>query len=619
MKTSITLKNTSVDFQNESIDFSCFGIYLVSGDNGVGKTSIIKQLIYGKNEIKFNTKIQEEKYRSAKHQIITYIEQDPLPDKSTVENYLFRNNKYIDLELLEELIHSLKISDADMNTKVEKLSGGELIKLNIISGLIKKTPYIFIDEPTNNLDNESVCAFIEIIKKMSVNHTFIIISHDPRCTFENANIVRIEKNKINFFINKNNKNKNIALPNNIKIPKVKLVMSHFKDSSIISSTILLSCLILINFFVSNAFISGWYNNEDLPNTKDIIATYIVDGVYGSLNQTYASGANLNIIESDYYKHITYNDIKNLADREEIEKIIISDEKYINQMSESYESEQLLDKLHIASIPYSVINEFNGIVNYDIDVRYLTAGRLPYDNKNEVALSGKVLKTFFNFNDNDIANATGKSIVINTNKYTIVGITHYDICIISFNNNSVYGFFTYNNSNYDNKISNIMNYLTSLDATNINNPRNIIIYTKKGYEKTVLDYLIKEFPANNYYSHEYAVTFSKQYNSQLSKIMITINLIFSIIIAIAFFLLFNKQMKLYRIKMKNIDNYYILNNLTNKMYLVAHLLQFAITVIGIFVITYLCSDYFSIVIKYQLLFVVFITIPILVNYLRKEVK
>ena len=57
-----TVKNEQINLSNIVLDISKKGIYLLQGENGAGKSSLVKQIIYGKNDITFNSEEQEEKY-----------------------------------------------------------------------------------------------------------------------------------------------------------------------------------------------------------------------------------------------------------------------------------------------------------------------------------------------------------------------------------------------------------------------------------------------------------------------------------------------------------------------------------------------------------------------------
>lgn len=90
----------------------------------------------------------------------------------------------------------------------DSLSGGEKVKLKISNALSENKEFIIADEPTSNLDSNS----IEILEEMFKKHTgsFIIVSHDRNFLDALCNtIIEIEDGKINIY--KGNYTKYLAL------------------------------------------------------------------------------------------------------------------------------------------------------------------------------------------------------------------------------------------------------------------------------------------------------------------------------------------------------------------------------------------------------------------------
>ncbi len=80
----------------------------------------------------------------------------------------------------------------------DSLSGGEKVKLKISNALSENKELIIADEPTSNLDSNS----IETLEKMFKNHTgsFILVSHDRNFLDALCNtIVEIEDGRINIY------------------------------------------------------------------------------------------------------------------------------------------------------------------------------------------------------------------------------------------------------------------------------------------------------------------------------------------------------------------------------------------------------------------------------------
>lgn len=86
------------------------------------------------------------------------------------------------------MIDSFGLKYLQMNKSILKLSGGELVKLNIIAALGKDNDFVFLDEPTNNLDNDSVDCLVKILSSY-MSTKIVVVSHDPRLKIINHAIV----------------------------------------------------------------------------------------------------------------------------------------------------------------------------------------------------------------------------------------------------------------------------------------------------------------------------------------------------------------------------------------------------------------------------------------------
>lgn len=157
-----SLKNV---FENVSFHIDTDWKLGLIGRNGKGKTTFLK-LLLGKYEYKGT--------------IAKKVEFDYFPfevkekEKMTIEivNEIAPNVE--DWEIIKEL--SLLNTDAEvLYRSFDTLSGGEQIKILLVSLFLKGNNFLLIDEPTNHLDCETRKNLVEYLKKKK---GFIVVSHD---------------------------------------------------------------------------------------------------------------------------------------------------------------------------------------------------------------------------------------------------------------------------------------------------------------------------------------------------------------------------------------------------------------------------------------------------------
>ncbi len=70
--------------------------------------------------------------------------------------------------------------DSGVGERGVLLSGGERQRLSIARALLRRPQLLVLDEPTNNLDRESVAALLGILDGLRRHATLLVVSHDPR-------------------------------------------------------------------------------------------------------------------------------------------------------------------------------------------------------------------------------------------------------------------------------------------------------------------------------------------------------------------------------------------------------------------------------------------------------
>lgn len=164
----------------------------IIGEEGNGKSTLLKGVLglckYA--EISGNISLRGNK--------IGYLEQtmNETELKKTVYDYLFKDNldyydKINDLYHYLDLMH---LSDEIFIQVIKTLSGGEKVKIGILKLLLNSYDILFLDEPSNDLDIDT----LEWLEKF-INYTekpIVYISHDETLLANTANkILHLEQIK----------------------------------------------------------------------------------------------------------------------------------------------------------------------------------------------------------------------------------------------------------------------------------------------------------------------------------------------------------------------------------------------------------------------------------------
>lgn len=158
----------------------------IIGEEGNGKSTLLK-ILMGEALSDFTIKgeIQSD------HQSLAYIPQK-LPEelkKKTLHDYFFLDSADLDYSILYRLAEELHF-DSDRfasDQEIGSLSGGEALKIQLIHELAKPFEILFLDEPSNDLDLETVDWLKNQIQK--IRQTVIFISHDEEFLSQTADTI----------------------------------------------------------------------------------------------------------------------------------------------------------------------------------------------------------------------------------------------------------------------------------------------------------------------------------------------------------------------------------------------------------------------------------------------
>lgn len=173
---------SKIIFKNVSIKLDSYSKYALIGDNGTGKSTLIKMILENEN-IKTHNKLK----------IGYYSQQNEILDinKSIIEN--IKENNIYDETLTRIVLARLLFKRDDIYKKVSYLSEGEKTKVKLAKLLLGDYNFLIFDEITNYLDINS----LEVLEQLLIEYDrpLILISHDRKFINSISNKLLIIKNK----------------------------------------------------------------------------------------------------------------------------------------------------------------------------------------------------------------------------------------------------------------------------------------------------------------------------------------------------------------------------------------------------------------------------------------
>jgi len=205
-------RNANQVLDNTSIQLPDSGFVFFVGRSGSGKSTILNAiggLISYEGEILFDKeKVNLEKYRQKN---IGYVFQNFLlfDDQTILENIRVPLNLigiYNESEIRERATVLLRAVDlqVNINRRVQALSLGQRQRVAIARALASNPNVILADEPTGNLDSKNSIIVMNILKKLSMNHLVICVTHnlglvnkyaDTIFQIQNKKLIELDKSK----------------------------------------------------------------------------------------------------------------------------------------------------------------------------------------------------------------------------------------------------------------------------------------------------------------------------------------------------------------------------------------------------------------------------------------
>lgn len=210
---SIELKNVTLNFDgrniinNLSYKFQKGKMYLIKGNNGTGKSTLVKMILglyidEFDGEITYNDiNIKDIDLYYIREKRISFMDQEPLLLHSDFYKNITQNLDIIDKDQyrhINTLINAINLKldrekgTGKILTSNKDFSGGEKQKISFIRSIIKRPTVMVMDEPTSALDYRTTKFIIDKIKEIKKDKIILIVSHDERLNCLADEIIKLE-------------------------------------------------------------------------------------------------------------------------------------------------------------------------------------------------------------------------------------------------------------------------------------------------------------------------------------------------------------------------------------------------------------------------------------------
>lgn len=169
-----------------SAEFEASEHYAIRGSNGSGKSTLLQLIstflepstgsvaFYSGNE---NIPLdQAHRFFSVAAPYLDFI-----PHFSIDEQILFTERvKGLSDRLTREDVLKIMELDAHRNKRLSELSSGMKQRVRLVVSLSANVPFVFLDEPTTNLDDRSKQWYLETVRHLGESKGLVIASNDER-------------------------------------------------------------------------------------------------------------------------------------------------------------------------------------------------------------------------------------------------------------------------------------------------------------------------------------------------------------------------------------------------------------------------------------------------------
>lgn len=213
---SIKLNHLSFEYEKEkpilvdiNVVFPKDKIIGIIGKSGNGKSTLIKLILglyipEGREMIEIRKEGESKNYYNYEG-IISYVPSENFVFRGTIKDNIcmsrpFEENKFksaCKAANIDQLVSSFKLKENEsVKESGNNLSMGQKQRLAIARAIYADTSVIIFDEPTANLDIESINLFKETIQNLSKGKICIIVTHDANIASICDTVYRLEEKNL---------------------------------------------------------------------------------------------------------------------------------------------------------------------------------------------------------------------------------------------------------------------------------------------------------------------------------------------------------------------------------------------------------------------------------------
>ena len=172
-------------FSNINLSLPEGNIYGLLGENGVGKTTLLKLICGLLRPVQGNVAVDgltaHDRQPEMLQRIVILPDEVTLPDNSTPQKYVDELSPFYPNFAQGTFLHLMDELEVEPDRKFREMSFGQQKKSLIAATLALGTDYVLFDEPTNGLDIPSKAQFRAILsRRFEERNTIIISTHQVK-------------------------------------------------------------------------------------------------------------------------------------------------------------------------------------------------------------------------------------------------------------------------------------------------------------------------------------------------------------------------------------------------------------------------------------------------------